>query len=79
MKVEIDTVNKTIKVLDESTFEDILDMMVELPNYKEYKFIPNTIITTIRVKDNTPIPWTTPSPFTSPTKPWWEQPYTVTF
>lgn len=44
MKVEIDTSNKTIKVLDNSTWEDIMNMMVELPHYREYIFVPNTIL-----------------------------------
>lgn len=74
MKLEIDTINKTIKVLDECTWEDISDMICQLPEYREYKFIPNTIINTIKIRDiydpwvkPYTQPWTIqPSPYTNP-------------
>lgn len=75
MKVEIDTINKTIKVLDNSTWEDVMDMMVELPHYKEYTFIPNTIFVDkwLSAPNSAPIiypyisPWKIePSPYYDP-------------
>ena len=74
MKVEIDTINKTIKIIGESTWEELSDIIRQLPEFKDYKFIPNTIINTIDYTH-----WITPSPYTTPIKPWWEQPYTITF
>jgi len=78
MKVEIDTVNKTIKVLEESTIAEALKFILELENYMDYKLIPNTVINTIRIKDNN-LPWVNPNPFSTPTNPWWKQPYTVIY
>ena len=63
MKVEIDTSNKTIKVLEECKIMDLLNTFRDLDDYKEYKIIPNTIINTIKIKDNKPLEWINPNPW----------------
>lgn len=60
MKVEIDTSNKTIKVLEECKIMDLLNTFRDLDDYKEYKIIPNTIINTIKIKDIKPLDWVQP-------------------
>ena len=79
MKVEIDTINKTIKIVDDCSASEFLKFFLELENYMEYKLIPNTIISTIKIRDNDNLPWvqpytqpwtTNPKPYTSPFNPY---------
>lgn len=75
MKVEIDTINKTIKIIDDCNASEFLKFFLELENYMEYKLIPNTIINTIKIKDNDNLPWVqpwtiNPQPYISPYNPY---------
>ena len=63
MKVEIDTINKTIKIVDDCSASEFLKFFLELENYMEYKLIPNTIINTIKIRDNDSLKWINPNPW----------------
>ena len=80
MKVEIDTNNKTIKVLEECKIMDLLNTFRDLDNYREYKIIPNTIINTIKIKDSKPLEWVQPytQPWTNPYYPFPQNPFKIT-
>lgn len=75
MKVEIDTDNKTIKIVGESSLEELLEFILGLGKNTDYKIIPNTIINTIKIRDiydpwvkPYTQPWTpSPQPYTRPT------------
>lgn len=75
MKIQLDTTNKTIQILDEVNLEDLLNFLEESNiDYSNYKLIPYTTIdyiknpfykqddTTYIPRNITITPLTTPSP-----------------
>jgi len=42
MKLELDYDNKTIKIIDFANCEKFIEVIVELPKWKEWKIIPNS-------------------------------------
>ena len=73
MKIQLDTTNKTIQILDKVNLEDLLNFLEESNiDYSNYKLIPYTTIDYIKNPfyvpgDTTITPLITPSP-----------PYTIT-
>lgn len=70
MKIQLDTTNKTIQILDEVNLEDLLNFLEESNiDYSNYKLIPYTTIDYIKnpfyKQDDTIV-----SPLTTPSPPW---------
>jgi hypothetical protein len=72
MKLEIDTVNKTVKIADQVNLNDLVTMVKGLfpdGQWKEY-----SILTNVEIVWSNPI-WVDPAPAVNPCYPW-QNPFT---